>query len=267
MGVNPTEEVKEEKVEADNGFETHTLESDMKSIGIEPEEQESIDEPKSNQKEEAKKEVEKPHRKNRAQRKIEQQNRKIKELEQKLSTKEPEPQQEEKVIDIDDYENYDDYLEAIENAEKPKQESKPEEKSDAPDERINDMFEDGAEEYEDFDKLVRSEDLILSENLLNEVLESDDPAALAYYLASNKDKSKELSNMTPRQIQKALLRIELEQEKKPAKKVKTSNAPEPITPVNGESPKAKSLNDNDLSFLEHEALLNSKQANAPGGFI
>jgi hypothetical protein len=70
-------------------------------------------------------------------------------------------------------------------------------------------------------------------------------------------------------MQRELIKLELELEtgNKKAKTVRTTKAPEPIKPVSGGSATAKSLNDDNLTFEEHEALLNAQRKQTAGGFI
>jgi len=266
---------KEEETEVNEGFEIHSNESDMKKLGIDVEEQESSevkpDAEVEPQKEEAVKTEEKKPKKSRAQRKIERQNRELKQANERIAELESKPQAKEDapILDADDFEDYDEYLEALASQDeepKPKEAEKKEEKPQA-DNRIDDMFEDGIEDHEDFDKLVRDKDLKISEPLLNEILEAENPSDVAYYLATNKELSEKISSMTPRQIAKEVVKIELILEDKPQKSVQVSKAPEPITPLEGNSSKQKSLNDDNLSFEDHEALLNKRAVANAGGFI
>jgi len=257
-----------EETEVNEGFEIHSTESDMQRMGIETEEQESNEEEPTAEVEPQKEEAEeKPKKKSRAQRKIERQNRELKAKNERIAELESKPAAKEDttVIDSDDYENYDDYLEALASQEEEKPEK--EEPKLEEDSRVKDLFDDGNEDYDDFDEKVRDKDLIVSEDLLNEIFEADNPSEVAYYLANNKKLSEKLSSMTPREIAKEVTKIELKLETKPAKSVQVSNAPEPITPLEGNSTKKKSLDDDNLSFEDHEALLNSRANATPGGFL
>ena len=218
-------------------------------------------------------EEKKPKRKSRAQRRIERVTRENADLKKKLAEKEgntsDEPGEE---LNIDDFESYDDYIDALEKADKreskadkPKEEDKasedPERKED-----IQDMFEDGKEVYEDFEELIMSNDLALTQEILSDVLESEKPSEVAYYLATHKDKTREIAGMSARKRAKALIKIELDLETKPnvVKKKKTSSAPDPINPVDGNSSKPKSLNDDDLSYEEYEAEFNRSKKKSTG---
>lgn len=262
---------KEEETIVEEGFEIHSVESDMQKIGIDAKKQESNEEQPAAEVEPQKEEAEeKKPKKSRAQRKIERQNRELKEKDKKIAELESKPVAKEETpeINVDDYENYDDYVEALASKEEEiKEEPQKEEPKLEEDSQVKDLFDDGNEDYEDFEEKVRAKDLVISEDLLNEILEAESPSEVAYYLANNKELSEKLSNMTPREIAKEVTKIESKLETKPQKSVQVSKAPEPITPLEGNSSKKKSLNDDDLSFEDHEALLNSRANVTPGGFL
>ena len=204
-------------------------------------------------------EEQKPKKKSRTQRRIERVTKENAELREKLAEQEPE----EKELDPDDFGSTDDYYEALEE-----QKSKAKEpKENAPD-RVNqglmqDALEDGKEDYDDFEDLIRATDLALTKDILDDVLESEVASDILYHLANNKDETRKIAGMTPRARQKALVKIELSLEEKPrgtVKKRKISKAPEPITPVDGNSSKPISLDDDGLSFGEYEKELNRQQS-------
>lgn len=277
---NPTEEEnKDQSIETvNNGIVVESIEDDMKNLGIETDEQESKDVSETDEKsgKEAEKEdatTEKKPKKSRAQKKIERQAREIKELKaqaQQESSREDQHEQEDDEPKVEDFEDYDDYLDALEekSAKVPEKKEAPVEKKAQPDSRIQDMLEDGEEDYENFEELLSAPDLALTQGLLNTVLESEAPADVAYYLATNKDETKELAKLSPRQQEKAILKLEIKLENGEQKKEpKQSNAPEPINPLNGGSSQAKTLDDGDLSYEDHEKLLNSKKNSSVGGFL
>ena len=274
--------IKNEDTVADDGIVIDTAETDSKRIDMQNGvEQEPIqEESKPDEvKEETVKEDTQPKKPTRAERRIQRQSQRIRELEEQLSKQESKPdevKEEVKKVDevnIDDFEDYDDYVKALDDQEKKADDKKSEkkevvEKTLALDEnKINDMLEDGAEDYENFEELLQAEDLMLTQDVLNNVLSSDSPSDIAYYLATHKDETSSIAKMTPKQMQKALLKIEIKLETKPNKVVRTTKAPAPITPVNGTSAASKSLNDDSLSFEEHEALLNATRSNNAGGFL
>jgi len=267
-----SEEIKTEQVEKqpeveDNGIVVSSLEDDMNALGVQTEVKQESKEEDTQPKEEAKDEVKQP-KKSRSQRRIERLAKENQELKEQLETQESKPQAKEDALipDAEDFENYEDYEKALEDFNNPPVKAKPEQQPNE-DARIADMREDGVEEYEDFEELVTAPDLALTQSVLNEALEAENPADIVYYLATHKDEAKKIAGMSPRQMSKALVKIEMDLEKKPAKKTKVTKAPEPIKPVEGGSATVKSLNDNDLSFEDHERLLNSRKAQSPGGFI
>lgn len=203
------------------------------------------------------KDTEKPKRKTRAQKRIERQQKRIKELEDALAQKKQEPEDE---VSIDDFDTYDEYEEALK-----KREGEAGQKVEAPkpDPRIGYLLEDGAEVYDDFEAAVTANDLVISQDLLEEILESDKAPEVAYYLAGNKKEAESISNMAPRQIAREVAKIELKLSGKPKPKIKT-DAPPPIDPVSGTSSNAKSIDDDDLSFEEHEKMLNESKRSSNG---
>ena len=281
MGLenSQNEENKDQNIESINdGIVVESIEDDMKRLGIESDEQESNDgEDKGESQEEPKKEeakTEKKPKKSRAQKKIERQAREIKELKANANQepiREDQHEQEDDEPKVEDFEDYDDYLDALEEQSSKKEDKKvvtPVEVKSQPDTRIQDMLEDGNEDYDNFQELVEAPDLALTQGLLNLVLEAEAPADVAYYLASNKNETKELAKLSKRQQEKAILKMELKLENGEEKKeVKQSKAPEPINPLNGGSNSAKTINDDDLSYEDHEKLLNSKRTKSVGGFL
>ena len=268
-------QVKDETVnlkteQAEGGIETHTLETDMEALGIDVEES-IVEEPDAAQKQQE--EQHKQPKKSRAQRTIERLKRENKAL-REAPQQEAKPETvkaDAKEIDINDFENYDDYLVALEeseNAAPQKEATKAEPEAKGQDTRVNDLFEDGEEDFENFRELVSAEDLKLSQPMLEEVLEYDNPAAMAYYLATHKDLSAKIAGMSTRQMQRELVKIELELGDEPENKVvRHTNAPDPINPIDGQSAEAKSLDDDNISFEQHEKLLNAKTRKQSGGFL
>ena len=95
----------------------------------------------------------------------------------------------------------------------------------------------------------------------------DDPAKVVYYLANNKSLTAKLAQMTDRQRVRELAKIEIKlEDDKPIVK-KQSEAPEPISPHNGQGGnEVKSLDDPDLTFEEYERLSN-QQSRKGGDFL
>jgi len=277
MNTDKTEqtETQVESQEEDTGITTHSLESDMADLGV------GVDE-ESIETVQTQKEVvveEEPKKLSRRERRIQKQaneNRELREKVKVLESKQTEQPAKEDVpeINIDDFESYDDYVKALEKQEEsPKEEAKTETKKSntetvLDEEAQQDMLEDGIEDYEDFEELVMADDLALTEDVLSHVLESESSSDIAYYLATHKDETRDIAKLSPRKMAKAILKIEMKLESSPKQKaVRTTKAPEPIKPVSGNSVKGRSLNDDDLSFEQHEALLNGRATSNAGGFI
>lgn len=262
--VNSTDtqkEVEQEQANADKPEEKDIPKDDEKS-------EEEI---KDGENQDEKKE-EKPKKKSRAQKRIERQQREniaLREEIERLKTQTPKKEKEVEEIDPDAYDTYEEYLDALAESEiqEPKQEQQTEAKPQI-DTKIEDMFEDGNEDYEDFDEKVKAPDLPLTEQLLSNVLESESPADVAYYLANNKDLTKKLAGMSDKKQLKEIAKIELKLENKEEKKeVEVSKAPAPIEPLDGGRQPVKSLDDDGLSYEEYEKLLNSKNKANNGGFL
>ena len=257
----------------DTGIVSHSLESDMEDLGIGVDE-ESIEQVQTQKEVVVEEEPKKLSRKERRVQRLANTNKELREKVAELESKQSEQPAKEEAgeINIDDYESYDDYIVALEEAEKKPAESKPTTNEPEIDyeqqEAQIELLEDGNEDYEDFEELVTAQDLALTENVLGYVLEADNSSDVAYYLATHKDETADIAQMSPVKMAKAIAKIELKLDGKPVKKsVRTSKAPKPITPVSGGSAKSRSLNDSDLSFEEHEALLNSRATKNAGGFL
>lgn len=290
---NPTE------VE-ETGIVIESVEDDMRNLGIEvpesnPDEAEAGETAGSAEEVAAatpgkEDEQPKPKKKSRAQRKIERQAREIKELKEAAgssqeSNPDDTPGKEEKGIiniddiDIDDYEDYESYQKAVDEAEEVAKtkaaatntddhEEKPKGRTKEFNTRIADMREDGNEDYENFEEVVSNPKLALTESVLEKVTESENAADIAYYLGTHLDKAKEIAGMNDKAQAKAIMRIEIELETTPNKVARVTSAPDPINPVGGgNSAATKSLDDDDLSFEEHEALLHKNDTGRVDGFL
>ena len=266
-----------EPVEVD-GITTHSVETDLAALDkerdLEEVESQESKEPEPEAAAEEPKEEAKPPKKSRSQRRIERLAQENKDLKAQLETKAVTPPAEEpKEIDINDYEDYDAYEAAVKAAET--QEPSEVETPSSPEQTtptakegdILDLLEEGKDAYEDFTELVKAEDLALTEDILDYVLETDNGTDITYYLATHKEETLDIAQMSPAARVKALAKIEIKLENKPPKTVRTTQAPKPITPSSGASPKVKSLNDEGLSFEEHYELLMLQKTQSPGGFL
>lgn len=276
-----------EKVqEQESGIVVHTLETDMADLGIETESAESTETetqetteegtPEKVEEKEVKEEEPVKKKETRAQRRIRRQQEENKRLKAELEELKTQKEQEEEEpnpeeIDIDDYESYDDYTEALAKAEeKPAKEPVKEEKEPVPfsQESLDDMFEDGNEDYKDFESKVKNPELVVSQQLLAEVLKMESPSDVLYALAAEPDKLKELSTLeSQHDLIVELARVKPIKETAEKKAPAETKAPEPINPVNGSSIKGLTLDDDDLTFEQHAELLAKTQTHQRGGFI
>lgn len=146
-------------------------------------------------------------------------------------------------------------------------------------EDVLDAFDESKDRFKDFDKVVHGEDAVFTEQMVITLSDSDDPAAVAYYLGQNKDEAKKIADLTPakqaRAIAKLEARLEAEsqadgdtaekgndsKEEKPTESKnainKHSNAPPPINPLKGTDSGEK--DEQDMSFNEFEQHRASRQ--------
>jgi len=184
------------------------------------------------------------------------------------STTEPTPPDESK------YENYEDYLDALDKydermekgPEAKAEEPKPTKKSDnAPgltdsQKEAVDIVNESIESFEqpdDFKEKVYSDDFKYSPEILEAVSTCDDPAAVIYHLANNKEVTAGLSDKSPAQVARELVKIEDGLNAAPVKPIKTSNTPEPIKPVKGSD--SQEIPDSELSYSDYEKKANERE--------
>jgi hypothetical protein len=137
------------------------------------------------------------------------------------------------------------------------------------------ITEDGRDKYDDYDKLVFDENLVITQNMYDIVITSDIAADVLYFLGKNPEKALALSDMSTIKIAKEIGKIELEIEKStpklntasegeivnvekptPVIKKKVTKAPAPIEPV-----KADGVVEKDpasMSMKEYRAWRNQK---------
>lgn len=167
------------------------------------------------------------------------------------------PAKADKEPDFYDYDSPDEFKAALREYDARKVEKTPEPVKELTptiaQDAIDTVFEAGAEQYEDFEAVVGDEDLPITEAMVTEVMETDDPAALLYYLGKHPDEAAKLAEVSERGLARAIGRIEarLEAPQKETPKAKQSKAPEPITPIGGGGERG-TVSDDDLSFKDYE---------------
>jgi len=114
------------------------------------------------------------------------------------------------------------------------------------------LLEVGEDKYDDFEEVVKSSKLRIAEPAYLAMLESDISSDLVYYLAKNDAEADRISDMSPYAQAKEIGKLE---DKLAAKQpIKKSDAPKPITPVNGSKDFTKRLEDMTIAEYEADAL-------------
>ena len=105
-----------------------------------------------------------------------------------------------------------------------------------------DRVNQAKQELPDFDDMVASSDVAVSDDIRDAIIESDVGPQMLYYLAENTDYAKKLAGMTPRAALKELGKLEAKLDKADKAeqqgstliaKVAQSKAPPPINPIKG----------------------------------
>lgn len=113
----------------------------------------------------------------------------------------------------------------------------------------NKRVEKATAEMPDFEEVISSSEVPMTEPMQQAIMESDAGPKLAYYLANNPDEAREIARMSPIGAIRTLGRIE-ERLSKPVEK-KPTNTPAPLTPL-GSSAKV-SKDPAEMSQKEFEA--------------
>lgn len=186
--------------------------------------------------------------------------------------------------DPTDFDSYDDYLAKLAEFKankKPKQE-KPADKPDESDEDkgngeqpevdqefidaledVQEAFADSRKQYEDFDKLISAEDLMITSDMVKALAETENPGDIAYHLAKNKDEASRIAGLSPLAQAREIGKLEVSvATKKPLGK-KTTEAPDPIEPVRGADSTVKTVDQ--MDFSEYERTMN-EQDRSKGSF-
>jgi len=95
---------------------------------------------------------------------------------------------------------------------------------------LDEKIEKGRTKYADFNELVLDEDLKISESMVEAILLSDTAEDVLYYLGKHPEEAADIAKLPPLKVAHELGKIEARLNAPPPRK-KTTNAPEPITPV------------------------------------
>jgi hypothetical protein len=159
----------------------------------------------------------------------------------------------------EDFTDYDQYIEALTDwktdqkfaqreAEQARKQAEKSQQTEAErtNERQNELLENGERKYDDFEDVVKSDKTVYSRAAYLSILESDQSADIVYHLAKNPDEAKRISELPAYAQAKEIGKLEDKLLQKP--KPKPSNAPEPITPIEGSKSFQKKLED--MSYAE-----------------
>jgi hypothetical protein len=108
----------------------------------------------------------------------------------------------------------------------------------------------------DFDAVMETANIPISQAVADSILESDVGPQLRYYLAKNPDVTVKLSEMSPLAAAREIGKLEVKLQATPA--TKTSSAPAPISPVKGGTTRNPSSDPAKMTHEEYRAF-RSKQ--------
>lgn len=183
----------------------------------------------------------------------------------KESTKPYEDEKEISPLDFDTYEEYEEALNKANTKSQSKKEEAPKETDrtfESAARKLEDVFDDAREKYTDFDNVIKNPNIPITKDMVIALSELENAGEVAYFLATNEETAKEISQLSPYKQAIELAKIESKLNAKPNKKV--SNAPDPIDPVKPNGDVSKT-DPSKMSFAEYEQYMN-KQENKKSKF-
>lgn len=164
--------------------------------------------------------------------------------EKKTTDSETPPKGRPKEEDFDTYEQYEDALVDHRISQRETQSAKEKAKAasetatQTKQEALGAALDKGASLYDDFEAVVQSPDLIMTEAMVDAAMEGPDPQDVFYHLANNKEEAARIAELTPIAAAREIGKIELRlSEGKKAPKApepkRVTKAPEPIKPIGG----------------------------------
>lgn len=166
------------------------------------------------------------------------------------------------------FENYDDYLTALDNYNVSLDENK--QAVDIKTEDNNgdqsngltetqqkaagslfDRIDKATDKPDDFEAVALSNDVSITGEMVEALAECEDPIKVFYHLGKNKEVAANISNKTPAQQMKEILKLDMSVTSKPAKPAQITKANDVINPVNGTDSMEK--DESEMSFSEFEA--------------
>lgn len=175
-----------------------------------------------------------------------------------------------------DFDTYDEYLDALDKFDNDQAES--DDKSDKKDDKKGDEDQEAqaeltesqktamaiikeqvesADKPEDFESVALNPEVPITGDMLEALAECDDPTKVMYHLGQNKDLAAKIAESSPAQQMREIAKLDLTVDSKPPKPTKTTQAPDPITPVKGSDSQQK--NPADMSQSEYEAWANKRE--------
>ena len=181
--------------------------------------------------------------------------RALAELEQARGGKQEAAPAEEKEPDFYDFESVEAYSKAMrEWASRQSTQSVEPVEDRSMDRAVALVMRAGARKHQDFDELVRSEELALTVDMVEEILDCDHPDDLLYHLGTHPDEAAGIAEMPKREMIRALMRLDARvgdpQPEKPRPTPRLSKAPEPATPTSGAGVRASPTLES-MSFEEY----------------
>ena len=119
-------------------------------------------------------------------------------------------------------------------------------------------------ELPDYEEMVASSDVVVSDQVRDAILESDVGPRILYHLAENPEIAEKISKSSLITALREIGKLEARFEKNEPKEVKTvakkSNAPAPISPLKGTSSEQAVITDTDkMTFAQYKAMRQAKR--------
>ena len=128
----------------------------------------------------------------------------------------------------------------------------------------NKRLEDTKSELPDFDDMVASSDVVVSDQVRDAILESDVGPRILYHLAENQELAEKISKSSLITALREIGKLEAKFEKTEPKEVKTvaqkSKAPAPISPIKAGTSEQVIVTDTDkMTFQQYKAMRQAKR--------
>ncbi len=128
----------------------------------------------------------------------------------------------------------------------------------------NKRLEDTKSELPDFDDMVASSDVVVSDQVRDAILESDVGPRILYHLAENQDLAEKISKSSLITALREIGKLEAKFEKTEPKEVKTvaqkSKAPAPISPIKAGTSEQVIVTDTDkMTYSQYKAMRQAKR--------